>query len=212
VRVTCAWCGASVRYAGRGPRPRYCPRPRPCRQRAYEVRTAETRYGRDVAAGRLRTEPVQVVTERIVQPKHPSTAGGWTSALDALTEQLRTGSLGWQHWHHPQLRAALRRALAALGDDPAVPAPAAPVTLDAAALRVAQHLQFDGGARPVVTTLDRLAARTGQPVDDVRAALGTLTALRYASVSQPGPAGVQPVDVAAVASHKRITVTTTTRP
>jgi hypothetical protein len=50
-------------YDGRGRPPRYCSDAH--RQRAYEVRTAQARQERDAAAGKLRTEPVREVVERV---------------------------------------------------------------------------------------------------------------------------------------------------
>ncbi|QUX26356.1 hypothetical protein [Nocardiopsis sp. MT53] len=68
IRRTCGWCGKDIapRAHGKG-RPRtYCSRS--CRQRAYEVRTANERLERDRAAGTARAadDPVREVVERVV--------------------------------------------------------------------------------------------------------------------------------------------------
>src|SRR6185369_12134176 len=87
---------------------------------------AQARLHRDLDTGRVRQEPVERVVERVVQPRHPSTAGAWTAALNALGEQLRTGPLANQPWHHRQLHDALHRVLAVLdgtGQPATQPAP-----------------------------------------------------------------------------------------
>ncbi|MBV2367125.1 hypothetical protein [Streptomonospora nanhaiensis] len=60
----CAWCGTPIELRPRAGHQRYCTRS--CRQRAYEVRTAAVRHGRDLAAGTARDpqEPVREVVER----------------------------------------------------------------------------------------------------------------------------------------------------
>lgn len=66
--ITCDWCGTqiSVRKTGKGRPRRYCDRS--CRQRAYEVRTAQARLERDQEAGKARRDdqPVEKLIERTV--------------------------------------------------------------------------------------------------------------------------------------------------
>jgi hypothetical protein len=230
LQTPCGWCGNPITQPPRGRRLRYCDRS--CRQRAYEVRTAQARLQRDLDAERVRQEPAERVIERVVQPRHPSTAGAWTTALDALGEQLRTGPLAAQPWHHRQLREALHRVLAVLGDSsppatrpahrqpnqgwnrPTQPGPRkastrsttaawAPPDLNAAALSLARQLRLDAGDEgQVSTSLERLAARTGQPVDAVRDGLAALTTVRFVTVHRDA----EPVDVADVAAHARFMV------
>ncbi|GGL56668.1 hypothetical protein [Planomonospora parontospora] len=134
---TCAWCREMVPYSGRGRPAVYCSKA--CRNRAWEVRSAERRLQRDIAAGVLRTEPVrelirETVTETrtvTVRPKPPAppkpakpspepgvptSARAWIALLEALGEQLRDGELGRQHWHHARLYNALVEAVVDLGD------------------------------------------------------------------------------------------------
>lgn len=72
---TCDWCGADIELNSRGRHRRYCGRS--CRQRAYEVRTAQRRQVDDRAAGTARgeDEPVREVVERTVTRMHPLVAG-----------------------------------------------------------------------------------------------------------------------------------------
>lgn len=72
---TCDWCGADIELNSRGRHRRYCSRN--CRQRSYEVRTAQRRQEDDRAAGTARAadEPVREVVERTVTRMHPLVAG-----------------------------------------------------------------------------------------------------------------------------------------
>ncbi|RVX39148.1 hypothetical protein EDD27_1495 [Nonomuraea polychroma] len=123
---TCAWCATYIPYSGRGRPPSYCSRS--CRNRAWEVRTAERRLQRDIAAAAMRAEPVREVrTETItrtrtrvqtrLERRPPSTAKDWVEHLAALTGQLRKdGTLAPRHWDHRKLYHALMEALVVLGD------------------------------------------------------------------------------------------------
>lgn len=62
VRRTCEWCGDPIDYSGVGRPPRYCKDSH--RKRASELRTAQARADRPVAAGGRTTEPVREVVER----------------------------------------------------------------------------------------------------------------------------------------------------
>lgn len=62
VERTCAWCGTSMTYSGRGRPPQYC---KPAhRSRAWELRTAQARAERPVTAGGRSAAPVREVVER----------------------------------------------------------------------------------------------------------------------------------------------------
>ncbi|GGK94045.1 hypothetical protein Ppa06_70010 [Planomonospora parontospora subsp. parontospora] len=123
---TCAWCGQYVAYSGRGRPASYCSKS--CRNRAWEVRSAEARLQRDIAAGALRTEPVretirEIVTENTIvvrrtkpDPIVPTAARQWIDVLAELREQLRTGELGRKHWQHAKLYDALADVVTALGE------------------------------------------------------------------------------------------------
>ncbi|WP_440072257.1 hypothetical protein [Streptosporangium sp. OZ121] len=123
---SCGWCSVFVAYSGRGRPPSYCSKS--CRNRAWEVRTAEARLQRDIVAGTARSEPVrEVIRQTVVQtrPAPPpaeqsapavSTAAGWMTLLQELTEQLREGELGRQHWHHEKLYRRLTEVAATLGE------------------------------------------------------------------------------------------------
>lgn len=59
----CEWCGATITLNPRAQHQKYCSRG--CRQRGYEVRTAQKRQQNDRAAGTARHEgPVREVVER----------------------------------------------------------------------------------------------------------------------------------------------------
>jgi len=115
----CPVCGRELPYRGRGPRPTYCRQS--CRQRAYELRRAERRTGRDLGAAAASTPPPERVVERVTERPYPTTAAGWADALAALERDLRTGEVPG---NVQQLDAACRGVLDALAA-PAVPAPAA---------------------------------------------------------------------------------------
>ena len=114
----CPVCGGELPYRRRGPRPTYCRQS--CRQRAYELRRAERRTGRDLGAAAASTPPPERVVERVTELPYPTTAAGWAHALAALERDLRTGEV---RGNVRQLDAACRGVLDALAA-PAVPAPA----------------------------------------------------------------------------------------
>ncbi|GAA2531764.1 hypothetical protein [Pilimelia columellifera] len=201
--VLCQWCGEALLTPGRGPAPRYCSRPKSCRQRAYELRTAQARADADAAAGRLREEPVRQVIERVVQPKHPTMAGAWVAALEALTKQLRTGPLRHQPHHHGHIAAALAAAAAAIPAQhrpaPASVAPRPPVEGSAVWQALAKS---PGGSTSV--TLERLADAARTSIDTAAAVLVSLAAAGELRIHR----GDKPiVDVTTLAPHARFTVT-----
>jgi len=128
----CEHCGTWVDYSGTGRPPRYCSKN--CRNRASELRTAEARIGRQLAAGQLRTEPVREViertTERVIERTRtryaalpaaaqpaPATAREWAAQLHQLAADLRApGPLQRRHFDHRHLHHALADVLAALND------------------------------------------------------------------------------------------------
>ncbi|MFD8562967.1 hypothetical protein ACFV1N_37315 [Streptosporangium canum] len=120
---TCPWCSAKVPYTGRGRPAEYCSKA--CRNRAWEVRSAERRLQRDIAAG-LRQLPMrEVIRETVTEthvvtvqgpPREPATAWEWLEQLAELAEQLRAGDLGRQHWQHAKLYGVLVDVVVALGD------------------------------------------------------------------------------------------------
>ncbi len=120
VRRTCAWCGTWIEYSGRGRRPTYCTKS--CRNRAWEVRSAEARAERDRDAGTAtaKTEPVREVVSRPAPapptPKVPTRIADWTRYLGELTGQLRDGDLAKKYWDHPKLMNGLLDALDALNE------------------------------------------------------------------------------------------------
>ncbi|MBB6001341.1 hypothetical protein HNR25_005172 [Streptomonospora salina] len=70
----CAWCGAEIHLTPRARHQIYCSRS--CRQRAYELRTAQERRDADAAAGRARSAedgPVREVVERHTVRVHTRT-------------------------------------------------------------------------------------------------------------------------------------------
>ncbi|MEV4382196.1 hypothetical protein [Streptosporangium sp. NPDC049644] len=124
---SCGWCGVFVAYSGRGRPPSYCSKS--CRNRAWEVRSAEARLQRDIAAGTVRTGPVrEVIRQTVVQTRFvpapresagpgegsavPATAQQWLAQLAELAAQLREGELGRQHWYHARLYNAMISTLA----------------------------------------------------------------------------------------------------
>lgn len=126
----CAWCGAAFEPGRRAGHQRYCTRA--CRQRAYEVRTAERRRERDVGAGRVRTsgDPVREVVERhtvrtVVRtgpprpvavpppaPPDPPRARELQEHIEAAAAAVRSGRIG--PWDHRRLYGAVMAVLAAL--------------------------------------------------------------------------------------------------
>lgn len=120
VRRTCAWCGTWIEYSGRGRRPTYCSKS--CRNRAWEVRTADARLHRDQDAGAVpaAAEPIREVVSRPAPappaPRVPTRIADWTRFLGELSGQLRDGDLAKKHWDHPKLLRALSDAIKALDE------------------------------------------------------------------------------------------------
>lgn len=81
-------------YAGRGRPASYCSKS--CRNRAWEVRSAEPRLQRDIAAGVVRTEPVrEVIRQTVVETRlvPQSVAPPPTKVTTATTATARTASM-----------------------------------------------------------------------------------------------------------------------
>jgi hypothetical protein len=121
-------------YLGSGRPPKYCSQN--CRQRDYEVRTAEARRDVDAAAGRLREGPVRELVERtetvtrtVVRHalpwasgsplRSPQNAGEWSRMLAHLTKLL---PVPYSSLHRdadwPEMEAAIRALYAALEANP----------------------------------------------------------------------------------------------
>ncbi|MFI7511454.1 hypothetical protein ACIBSS_32060 [Micromonospora aurantiaca] len=217
IETPCGWCGNAITQPPTGRRKRYCDRS--CRQRAYELRTAERRHQADVDAGRIRTVPAQRVVERTIQPRRPTTVAQWETALGDLAEQLHAGRYAWDRH---RIRAAVNQVLGALGhrlpdawvinggDPSARPAlspagPPGPPTIALAAvdgdLSDAQAAVIGcAGPDGIDTTLTRLQALTGRTEALLRAALRDLTATRLVVLRRLG----EPVDdVDALSEHAR---------
>lgn len=202
----CGWCGTAITQPARGRRLRYCDRS--CRQRAYELRTAQARHDRDVDAGVVRTEPAERVIERTVHRRHPDTAGGWATALAELARQIAAGTLPAHT--HGQIRHALAQVRTALDATapapavPAVPAPRPPLVDEPTTVSLHQLVAAGG---PVSTTLGRLAAAIGADIDDVRQGLAVLhhTGRLHLTRHVPGTPDAQPVDPSTVPAHARFT-------
>ncbi|MFC5835108.1 hypothetical protein [Nonomuraea insulae] len=113
-------------YSGRGRPALYCSKAH--RNRAWEVRTAEQRLQRDIAAAAACAEPVrEVVTETVtrtrtrvetrLERRPPTAAQDWVKHLAELTRQLEPGgNLNGEHWYHGRLYGALLDVVVALGD------------------------------------------------------------------------------------------------
>lgn len=116
----CAWCGRMVSYGGVGRPPVYCGKS--CRNRAWEVRSAQRRLGRDIAAGLVLTAPRREVVERTVEvervvaagPVFPQQARDWQPMLGELARQLREEPVGREFWAHRRLYDGLTAAVVAL--------------------------------------------------------------------------------------------------
>jgi len=114
-RRTCAWCGEWMTYSGHGPMRTYCSKS--CKNRAWELRSAERRLGRDLAAGRADPGPVR----EVVRPpaptavKVPTRIADWTKLLGELQQQLGEGGpLRARHWDHQRLSDSLWDSIEAL--------------------------------------------------------------------------------------------------
>lgn len=82
---TCAWCTTYVPYSGRGRPPRYCSKS--CRNRAWEVRTAERRLQRDIAAAAVRAEPVREVRTEPVREVRTETVTRTLTRVQTRSER-----------------------------------------------------------------------------------------------------------------------------
>ncbi|WP_017596436.1 hypothetical protein [Nocardiopsis potens] len=131
----CAWCGAAMEIRPRGQTRRYCTQG--CRQRAYEVRTAERRRQAAIEAGQARPEgePVREVVERhtvrtvvrerirerrveVEVPAPPApppavTARGVAAYLAEVEQAVLEGRI--RHYDHRRVWTAITRLSAALG-------------------------------------------------------------------------------------------------
>lgn len=112
---TCAWCGQWMTYSGHGPMRTYCSKAH--RNRAWEVRSAERRLGRDLASGQADAGPVR---ELLAPPapapvKVPTRTADWVRLLGALQQQLGDGGpLRARHWDHQRLSDSLWDTIEAL--------------------------------------------------------------------------------------------------
>ncbi|MEV0733408.1 hypothetical protein [Polymorphospora sp. NPDC050346] len=193
VESPCGWCGRAITQPDRGRKRTYCDRS--CRQRAYEVRTARRRLDVDVDAGRVRLQPAERVVERVVQARVPTSTARWESLLTELAAQLHDGRI--PAWDRDRIRAALAGVTAELEPAPPVPSPVRPVVDPAA-----EAVMAAAGDGSVSTTLTRLAADVGLPVDAVRAALADLAAAGRARLTRHGAE----VDVDVLVDHARFAV------
>ncbi|WIN00108.1 hypothetical protein ACTOB_003791 [Actinoplanes oblitus] len=182
VQSPCGWCGEQIQQPPRGRKLRYCDRN--CRQRAYEMRTAQARRQADVDAGRIAEQPAERIVERVVRSRVPRTPAGWEAVLAQLQTQLGDGTIGF--WNAGRIQQALIGALnqadRLAGQARVTVRPPVDERLEQAAavlLRLA-------GNEPV--TLQRLAAAMQLGIDEVRQAvlelehLGLLVARRAANV------------------------------
>ncbi|SBT69310.1 hypothetical protein GA0070622_6435 [Micromonospora sediminicola] len=204
IETPCGWCGNTIVQPPTGRKKRYCDRS--CRQRAYELRTAQRRHQADVDAGRIRTVPAQRVVERTIRPRPPRTAAQWETTLAELADQLYAGR---HPWDRHRIRAALNGVLLALGEEPLPERHhTPPATFDdphqaalddaTSAAAVALLVTFSGATTD--TTLTRLAESTGHPAPAIRAALERLAGQRLATLRRHD----RPVDdVAGLAEHAR---------
>jgi hypothetical protein len=159
VQAPCGWCGEPIQQPSRGRKLRYCNRS--CRQRAYEIRTAQARRQTDVDAGRITQEPAERIVERVVRPKFPRTPAAWEAALMELSNQLADGTIAF--WNADRIQRALAGAVEQ-ADNLAGTTPQPSV--DERLLETAEKLLR--GAASELTTLERLAAVMHIGVDELR--------------------------------------------
>lgn len=221
-QLPCQWCGKAVPQARTGRLKHYCDRS--CRQRAYEVRTAEARLQRDLGAGRVRAEPAERVVERVEHRAWPTDVETWARGIGVLTGQVRDGTIkAHQHqrilWRLRDLAAALNAAIAdtSRASRPGPAGAAAPTTApptrppsDPIALRLAAKWR-DAATLGVLpfTTLTRIAVDAGADVAGVRRALAVLVDAGVVHLARGGPAAAGPVDPTAIPEHARFQVTVT---
>lgn len=206
LQAPCQWCGRAVRQPPTGRRLRYCGRS--CRQRAYEVRTAQRRLQADVEAGTVRAEPAERVVERVVQPRYPKTAAGWEHALEELAQQLSDGRLA--PWHADRVARALSRAATA-ARSAASGGPVSPARPSGALARqqspaygvpavwepIVRKVHEAGGV--LSTTLQSLAAATRMPEHVLRVVLGQAQGSGVLTIRRHG----EPARIHELASHGR---------
>ncbi len=90
VSIECAYCGAEVRYVGEGRRPKFCSAS--CRSRAWELRRAATKLGRESPMPTVVREVVERVVERersVPASRVPRAVGDWVPLLEQLERQVR---------------------------------------------------------------------------------------------------------------------------
>lgn len=180
IQSPCGWCGQAIVQPVRGRKLRYCDRS--CRQRAYELRTAQARHGRDLAADRVRVEPAGRVVERVIQPRHPTTTAAWEATLAVLAEQMHTGRIAPHD--HARIRHVLAGVQTALGVTTAPDVtPGSESGSDVAAAaspagrvgeQLVEWLAATSAGASGLTTVTRLAGELGIAGDDVRGVLATL--------------------------------------
>lgn len=90
VSIECAYCGAEVRYVGEGRRPKFCSAS--CRSRAWELRRAASKLGRESPMPTVVREVVERVVERDRPepvPMVPRVVEDWVPMLEELERQVR---------------------------------------------------------------------------------------------------------------------------
>jgi hypothetical protein len=209
----CAWCGRPIEFAPVGRLRRYCNHS--CRQRAYEVRTAEARLRRDVDAGRVRQVPAQRVVEPTAQPGYPTMIDTGVSILEELAAQLRDGRI--EPTNRSRIRSAVDLVYAALGamdrrapfvrsiDDRGAHGSTGSIPVHermpaGVILMLVEQLAATsaGSGRP--TTLIRLARELPIDVAALRVVLTKLVDVGVGRLQRPGVANVDP---ATIAEHAR---------
>src|SRR5690625_4399112 len=126
VPTACAWCGTELTDTGKGRPRRYCSRS--CRQREYELRSAQARYDRDLEAGAARDhdEPVaETVTRTVYVERSPLPhvqvtnmpdlrARAVQEHLEEVAKAVRDGRIAAHD--HPRVWRGVQALLAALDD------------------------------------------------------------------------------------------------
>ncbi|MCW2942807.1 MAG: putative 25 [Actinomycetia bacterium] len=108
----CAWCGTWIVHTGKGRPRRTCSKA--CRNRVSELKTASARLDRDLAAGRIPTQPRREVVERTVteiREAVPTRAGEWETLLEELARQLLDVDAKRGLAHRPYDHARIYHAL-----------------------------------------------------------------------------------------------------
>jgi hypothetical protein len=171
LQTPCEWCGAAVQQNPTGRLLRYCDRS--CRQRAYETRTAQRRRQADVDAGVIHRQPAERVVERVVRDRHPRTATGWETALDALAAQFADDTI--PAWHADRIRqafAAVEQQMAAAEARLSGHTPAATTgRSDGHGLAAAVEARITAAGGTLPTRLGRLAADLDADINHLRRTL-----------------------------------------